>query len=63
MLFKKQEFQRIWQFGDLAREINNRKKKYEKDINEKTIMQWESSKAYPELEMCYQLAYILEVNQ
>lgn len=25
-------------------------------------MQWESSKAYPELEMCYQLAYILEVN-
>ena len=31
-------------------------------INEKTIKQWESSKAYPDLDMCYKLAYILEIN-
>ena len=47
---------------DLTKEINNRKKKYDKEIDEKTIMQWESSKSYPDLEMCYQLAYILDIN-
>ena len=47
---------------DLVNEINNQKKKNEKDIDIKTVIEWESSKDYPELEMCYKLAYILELN-
>lgn len=36
--------------------INNKK------VNDKLIQKWESSKAYPDLEMCYKLAEILELN-
>ena len=36
--------------------INNKK------VNDKLIQKWESSKAYPDLEMCYKLAEILEVS-
>ena len=42
--------------SELCLEIKDRR------INEKTIKQWESSKAYPDLDMCYKLAYILEIN-
>lgn len=47
---------------DLVFEINKRKKKGEKDIDKKTVISWETSKSYPELEMCYTLSYILDLN-
>ena len=33
-----------------------------KNINNKLIKKWEESKAYPNLEMCYKLAEILEIS-
>lgn len=47
---------------DLTNEINKQKKRGEKDIDVQTVIDWESSKAYPELEMCYKLAFVLELN-
>ena len=42
--------------SDLNMAINHKK------VDEKLIKQWENSKAYPDLDMCYKLAYILGVN-
>ena len=47
---------------DLTNEINNKRKKGEKEISAREISDWECSKSYPDLEMCYKLAYILELN-
>ncbi len=61
-LIEEARIERKMTVNDLVNEINKRKKKDEKDIDIKTVIDWENSKSYPELDMCYKLAYILELN-
>ncbi len=42
--------------NDLAFEIKS------KNVTEKTVKNWEDNKDYPNLDMIYKLAYILEIN-
>lgn len=55
-LIKKAREAKGMDIADLAIELKDRK------INEKLIKKWEMSKDYPDLDTCYKLAYVLEIN-
>ena len=55
-LIKKAREAKGMDVADLAIALKDRK------INEKLIKKWEMSKDYPDLDTCYKLAYVLEIN-
>ena len=55
-LIRKAREEKGMDVADLAMSLKNTK------INEKLIKKWEASKDYPDLDTCYKLAYVLDIN-